>query len=137
MTHVINYIITWLITIFRKRCFFHLKLYDPRSFSRKSIIFISRYIPSLYRWRKCISRSYELPTIRAALSWKMRSMENARPEKRKEYEVHRAAYSHSIKKFLHENFSCKLAKGARVRIFHAFRACPCRQRWRRIVATSR
>lgn len=56
----------------------------------------------------------------------MRSMENARPEKRKEYEVHRAAYSHSIKKFLHENFSCELAKGARVRIFHAFRACPLR-----------
>lgn len=54
----------------------------------------------------------------------MRSTENARPEKCKEYEVHRAAYSHSIKKFPHENFSCKLAKGACVRILHAFRACP-------------
>jgi len=54
----------------------------------------------------------------------MRSMENAKPEKCKEYEVHRAAYSHSIKKFPHENFSCKLTNGARVRVLHAFRACP-------------
>jgi hypothetical protein len=64
--------------------------------------------------------SYELPTIRVVLPRKMRSMENARPEKCKECEVARAAYSHSIKKFADGNFSYKLAKGARVLILHTF-----------------